>query len=127
MTLKHDERENLTIARQAAAQQKNAIHDHQEKPITTLKHDDKRAVNRYRCPDCRKRWAADEDSVPKGYQDACPACGKASWPLKHGLTARQRFAVYWAFVFVTGWGFGAAIGYAYAVEGMSWLSWWPLR
>ncbi len=92
-----------------------------------LKHDDEKAVGQYRCPDCGKRWAASEDEVPEGFQDACPACGKASWPLEHGLTSRQRFTVYWTFVFVLGWGFGAAIGYAYAVEGWSWLSWWPLR
>ena len=84
--------------------------------MTTLRHDDEMATNRYRCPDCRKRWANDN---PRDFQDACPGCHATAWPLHHGMTARQRFTAYWILVFVAGWGFGAATGYALATD-----TWW---
>lgn len=88
--------------------------------MTALKHDDPMAINRHRCPDCGKRWAND---VPEGFQDCCPDCGAVAWPLHHGLTARQRFVLYWAVVFVLGWGFGAATGYGWCAEDLRWPPW----
>lgn len=87
-----------------------------------LRHDGPRALNRYRCPGCGKRWATDADDVPEGFQDACPVCGEASWPLGRGMTARQRFTAYWILVFVAGWGFGFATGLGAGSD--TW--WWPL-
>ncbi len=89
--------------------------------MATLKHDDGEATNHYRCPDCGRRWATGDD-VPEGFQDACPACSTTSWPLKHGLSEHQRFAVYWTYVFAAGWGFGFAIGLSAGSD--TW--WWPL-
>ncbi len=86
--------------------------------MQTLRHDDKEATNRYRCSWCRKRWAND---IPGGFEDACPRCNTVTSPLTHGMTVRQRFAVYWTVVFVVGWGFGAATGYGWCAEGL----WWP--
>ncbi len=88
--------------------------------MPTLRYDDEMATNRYQCPDCGKRWAND---LPRGFQDACPECHAVAWQLEHGLTARQRFNLYWAVVFVLGWGFGAAAGYAWCAEGLP--TWWP--
>ncbi len=88
--------------------------------MIALRHDDEKAINRYRCADCGKRWATGEDDVPEGFQDACPNCHAIEWPLRHGMSARTRFTVYWIVVFVLGWGFGLACGLAVdSVDG-----WW---
>ncbi len=96
----------------------------EESHVTALKHDNEGVTNRYRCPDCGKRWAADADDVPEGFQDACPACGEASWPLRHGMSTHQRFTAYWCLVFVAGWGFGFITGLAVNSADQWWLPLW---
>jgi predicted RNA-binding Zn-ribbon protein involved in translation (DUF1610 family) len=80
----------------------------------TLKHDDPEAVNRYRCPDCGRRWGS---TWLVALEDACPNCGVISKPLPSKAAVR-RYAIMWAFVFVAGWGFGFLSHYALVSEGL---------